>query len=218
MHGFCRLGILAFFISACGEPVADVPDERRRMIERNLELMFELQDVDGDIDINGVLDAFYRLNAVASREDLPLLLHAMRSPRNNFWTRELLSEPIARLGGSAVLEPLFVAFAANVEEGHDNDGFAAFLIQIAETDPEGCIAECNRLLALPSFQHGDLAKWLLTFTNTGHNQAATVQPDPAAARACPSRMAFSLPAGRTENPPKDQGAAGQPAPTSAAGD
>jgi len=140
------------------------------MIEKDLELIFDLQDVDGDVDIDGVLEAFYRLNDEASVEDLPLLLEAIKSPKNNFWTRELLSEPIARLGGSKVLEPLFAAFAANVEDGHDNDGFSAFLIEIAESETDQCIAECNRLLAQPSFEHGDLARWLLTFTENGAQQ------------------------------------------------
>lgn len=140
------------------------------MIEKDLELIFDLQDVDGDVDIDGVLEAFYRLKAEVSSDDLPLLLKAIQSPENNFWTRELLSEPIARLGGSTVLEPLFVAFAANEKEGHDNDGFSVFLIEIAESETEQCIAECNRLLAHPSFEHGDLARWLLTFTETGAQQ------------------------------------------------
>jgi len=140
------------------------------MTEKDLELIFDLQDVDGDVDIDGVLEAFYRLNDAASREDLPLLLEAIQSPKNNFWTRELLSEPIARLGGSTVLEPLFAAYHANVEEGHDNDGFSTFLIEIAETDTERCVEECNRLLAKPSFEHGELARWLLTFTENGAQQ------------------------------------------------
>lgn len=127
--------------------------------------MFDLQDVDGEVDIDGVLEAFDRLNAGASRKDLPLLLEGIQSPRNHFWTRELLSEPIARLGGSTVLEPLFTAFAANEAEGHDNDGFSVYLIEIAESERDECIAECNRLLAEPSFEHGDLARWLLTFTD-----------------------------------------------------
>ena len=158
------------FLSGCSEPKTSTTDESRSIIKKDLELIFDLQDVDGDVDIDGVLEAFYRLDAEVSRADLPLLLEAIQSPKNNFWTRELLSGPIARLGGSTVLEPLFVAFAANKEEGHDNDGFSVFLIEIAESETERCIAECNRLIAQPSFEHGDLARWLLTFTENRAQQ------------------------------------------------
>ena len=59
------------------------------------------QDVgdDGDIDVDGVMKAFERLKSIATEADLPALVAAIQSPKNNFWTRELFAEPICHLGG-----------------------------------------------------------------------------------------------------------------------
>ena len=71
------------------------------MIEKEIEAIFAGQDVeDGEVDIDGVLEAHGRLMSIATEADLPRLVAAIQSRRNNFWTRELVSEPICQLGGS----------------------------------------------------------------------------------------------------------------------
>lgn len=117
----------------------------------------------GEVDVDGVLATFYRLKANATHDDLPELLNAIRLPENNFWTRELLSEPIATLGGASHLKPLFDAFEKGFNEGHDNDGFQAVLIGIAEANPEECRAALQALVERDDFPHKDHAEWLLTF-------------------------------------------------------
>lgn len=133
------------------------------MIERDLELILDLQDVDGEIDIDGVLAALDRVNAAVTPEDLPLLLETLRLPRNNFWTRELLAEPVAEAGGIAAFPDLLDAFALNTEEGHDNDSFRVILLGMVEEKPEVFRPELERMLAEPGFQHRKLAEWLLSF-------------------------------------------------------
>jgi hypothetical protein len=137
------------------------------MIEKEIEAIFAGQDVgDGEVDIDGVLEANGRLMSIATKADLPTLVAAIQSPRNNFWTRELFSEPICHLGGSDYLEILFEAAQLGRDEGHDNDGFDHHLTEIAYVEPEKCRAKLNELLARPDFEHREAATWLLEFCKT----------------------------------------------------
>lgn len=134
------------------------------MIAKEIEAIFAGQEAeDGDVDVDGVLEAFDRLKSMATESDLPALIAAIQSPRNNFWTRELLAEPICRLGGSDYLEPLLEAVQLGSDEGHDNDGFNTSLIEIAHAEPERCRAMIEELLARLNFKHQMKARWLLEF-------------------------------------------------------
>lgn len=134
------------------------------MIENEIEAIFAGQEVGGgEVDIDGVLEVFGRLMSVATEADLPTLVAAIQSPRNNFWTRELFSEPICHLGGSDYLEVLFEAAQLGLDEGHDNDSFDHNLTEIAYAEPEKCRAKLEELLARSDFQHREAATWLLDF-------------------------------------------------------
>ncbi len=136
------------------------------MIEKEIEAILAWQDFGaGDIDVDGVLKAFERLNSIATEINLPALVVAIQSPKNNFWTRELFAEPISHLGGTDYLEPLLEAAQLGLDEGHDNDGFDAHLIDIASSEPEKCRTKLEELLARDDFKHRELAKWLLEFCN-----------------------------------------------------
>ena len=138
------------------------------MIEKEIEAIFAGQDIgDGDVDIDGVLAAFKRLRAGATKADLPLLVTALQSPRNNFWTRELFADPVSRLGGVDYLEPLLQALRRGSEDGHDNDGLCTYLADIAEADSDQCRKKLEQLLARADFHYGNEAKWLLGFCKTG---------------------------------------------------
>ena len=127
------------------------------LLERELDLLWS------QTDIETVLGAHARLMAVANAEDLPVLVKALKSERNDFWTRELLAEPIAYLGGVDFLPELLDAFEMNFLDGHDNDNLAHFLTEIADQQPAACKARLEDLLNSPSFRHHDSAKWLLEF-------------------------------------------------------
>ena len=134
------------------------------MIQKEIEAILAWQDVvDGDIDVDGVIKAFERLNSIATEADLPALVAAIQSPKNNFWTRELFAEPICHLGGADYLETLLEAAQLGLDEGHDNDGFNFLLTELAETEPEKCRAKLEELLARDGFKHREAAKWLLEF-------------------------------------------------------
>ena len=136
------------------------------MIEKEIEAILAWQDVGAeDIDVDGVLKAFERLNSIATEIDLPALVIAIQSPKNNFWTRELFAEPICDLGGADYLEPLLEAAQLGLDEGHDNDGFDGLLRDLAYIEPEKCRAKLEELLARDDFKHRELANWLLEFCN-----------------------------------------------------
>ncbi|MEK7725081.1 MAG: hypothetical protein AAB336_12070 [Acidobacteriota bacterium] len=116
-----------------------------------------------NFDVDEKLEAFERLKISVSKDDLPQLVSALKSERNDFWTRELLSEPISILGGSKYLPELFEALQQNYDEGHDNDGFCFFLVEMAESETELCKKRLLELIDLPNFKHKKHANWLLEF-------------------------------------------------------
>ncbi len=126
----------------------------------------ELKILWSDFDENNVeqkLEAFGRLKNSATRDDLPQLISALKSEKNDFWTRELLSEPISELGGFEYLPELFEALQKNYDEGHDNDGFCFFLIELAESEPELCKEKLVGLVNSPNFEYKNHAEWLIEF-------------------------------------------------------
>jgi hypothetical protein len=141
------------------------------MIAKEIEAIFAGQDLDGGaVDTEGVLKAIERLNAIATKADLPTLIAAIQSPRNNFWTRELLAAPISKLGGSDYLETLLDAAQISLDEAHDNDSFDTYLEGIAYVEPERCQLKLEGLLARPGFRHGEAARWLLKMGETEREQ------------------------------------------------
>jgi hypothetical protein len=142
-------------------------DNPTSMITKEIEAIFAGQDIgDGDIDIDGVLKALDRLMDAATKADLPQLVTAIQSPRNSFWTRELFSCPICKLGGSDCLEILLEANQLNFDEGHDNDLFNTNLIEVASAEPNKCRDKIEQLLARSDFKYREAAIWLLEFCTT----------------------------------------------------
>ncbi|MFV7666713.1 hypothetical protein [Shewanella sp. BJSY2023SW005] len=131
-----------------------------QVIEDEMEILWS--DFE-DYDVDQKLEAFERLKASVTEGDLPRLVELLKSERNDFWVRELLSDPISDLGGTKYLLELFDALELNEREGHDNDGFNHCLTEIAWSDPKGCKKELASLLAQPNFRHREVAEWLLTF-------------------------------------------------------
>jgi hypothetical protein len=132
----------------------------------NSAIAKELEVLWSDLGGNGVeekLEAFARLKAIATGNDLPQLIDAIKAERNDFWTRELLSDPISDLGGTDYLPELFDALKKNKDEGHDNDSFCHHLTEIAWADPTACKRKLQELISTEGFAHKDTAQWLLEF-------------------------------------------------------
>ena len=145
------------------EPARVEPLDHSSMIAKEIEIIFAEQDVGGDASCDRVMEAWVRLKSIATKSDLPSLVAAIQSPRNDFSTRELLSYPICELGGSDYLEILFEAAQLGLDEGHDNDSFDMNLLQIPYLEPEKCRAKLEELLARPDFKHRGAATWLLQY-------------------------------------------------------
>ena len=131
-----------------------------KIIEKEMQVLWS--DFE-NCDVEQKLAAFERLKAVCTEKDLPQLVELLNSDKNDFWVRELLSEPISDLGGSEYLPELFDALELNKIEGHDSDSFHHFLTEIAWAEPELCKNKLQELLAQAEFRHKELAEWLLTF-------------------------------------------------------
>jgi hypothetical protein len=130
------------------------------VIAKELEILWS--DFDEN-DVEQKLEAFERLKNSACKDDLPQLIAALGTEKNDFWIRELLSEPISELGGSEYLPELFEALQKNYEEGHDNDGFCFFLTELAESKPKLCKEKLFELIDSPNFEYKNHAEWLLEF-------------------------------------------------------
>ena len=113
-------------------------------------------------DVDAQLEAFEQLNASVTDADLPALLAALEST-SSFWVRELLAEPIIRLSGAKALPQLMKAFRKNYDEGHDNDGFETFLVELAESDSERVRVELQKLAPTARKEEMEDINWLLEY-------------------------------------------------------
>lgn len=86
-------------------------------------------------DVDAQLDDFNLLNENATELDLPVLVQTLRSDDAVFWVRELLAEPVLRIGGPQLLPEVLRAREKNSREGHDNDSLNALLADFAEETP-----------------------------------------------------------------------------------
>lgn len=131
-----------------------------KTVEKEIEIILgETVSTDGYEKI----EALERLMNIADKDDLPILISAIQSDRNDFFTRELLSQPISILGGVSSLSILFDALRKGEDEGHDNDGLCAWIMEIASANPTLCKTHLLQLLESPTFSNKDYAEWLIEF-------------------------------------------------------
>lgn len=83
-------------------------------------------------DVDAQLEDFERLDREATKDDLPILLNALRANDAGFWVRELISETVLKLGGVSMLPEVLRALEQNFREGHDNDSLQEVLAAFAE--------------------------------------------------------------------------------------
>lgn len=127
------------------------------VIQKEVEILWSGEEY----SIEQKLEAFERLKKAATEKDLPQLIQLLESDRNDFWTRELLCEPVITLGGSDYFPQLFDAYILNENDGHDNDTLNLLLTELAESDPNKNKEILTRL-SLDS-KYKDLAEWLLDY-------------------------------------------------------
>ncbi|WP_140637476.1 hypothetical protein [Methylibium rhizosphaerae] len=112
-------------------------------------------------DVDACVDAAARLHAEATVDDVPRLLELLQS--DDFFVREAAAWPLAELAGASVLGQLFAAYQRGFDEGHDNDGFTAALLEIPALYPAQSRQTLQRLVESREEPAKGHAAWLLTF-------------------------------------------------------
>jgi HEAT repeat protein len=72
--------------------------------------------------------AAQQLHKTATREDLPRLMELLND--EDFLVPEAAAWPVSELAGPSALEKLLVAYQRGLDQGHDNDGLTAALIDL----------------------------------------------------------------------------------------
>ena len=124
----------------------------------------QLRDLRNVDDVNVMAAAAERLHRTATREDVPRLRSLLKD--DSFFVREAAAWPLTELAGAAALPELFEAYQRGLDEGHDNDGFSAALIELAAADPEGTRRVLEGLAEAGDPAMQENATWLLEFCGT----------------------------------------------------
>ena len=118
-----------------------------------------------DPDVSTCVDAATRLQAKAGTEDLPKLLALLES--DDFFIREAAAWPLAELAGPTVLPELLAAYQRGFDEGHDNDGFTAALLEIPALHAREAKQSLERIAGSTGEPIRGHARWLLEFCEAG---------------------------------------------------
>lgn len=113
-------------------------------------------------DVDTSVAAAARLQAEASIEDVPALLRLLREG-SDFFVREAAAWPLAELVGPKVLPELLAAYQLGLDEGHDNDGFTAALLEIPALYPAETKTALEQLEKSATGHVREHALWLLEF-------------------------------------------------------
>lgn len=103
-----------------------------------------------------------RIHAEATLEDVPRLLRLLESA-DNFFVREAVAWPLAELVGAQVLPALLRAYQLGFDEGYDNDGFSAALLEIPALHPETARSALLDIALGSNESIRGHANWLLEF-------------------------------------------------------
>jgi HEAT repeat protein len=124
----------------------------------NEQEWIEIVQALGASDIDSAVDAAERLDVRASVDDVPRLLTLLRN--EDFFIREAAAWPLCHLTGHLVLKELFAAYQLGFEQGHDNDGFTAALLDM---DLAKAKKPLGALLEIGDEIEKSHAAWLLEF-------------------------------------------------------
>nr|WP_315491632.1 HEAT repeat domain-containing protein [uncultured Rhodoferax sp.] len=112
-------------------------------------------------DVNICVNAAARLQAESIAGDIPKLLDLLKS--NDFFVREAAAWPLAEHAGPRALVDLLHAYQRGFDEGHDNDGFTAALLEIPALHPKETRASLEQIVSTAEEPMRGHAEWLLGF-------------------------------------------------------
>jgi hypothetical protein len=102
-----------------------------------------------------------RLRKDSTPEDVPALLGLLKT--GDFFEREAAAWPLAEISGTTHLCELLSAYEKGFEEGHDNDGFTAALLEIPALYPSDARSELTKLASEADDPIRAHCVWLLEF-------------------------------------------------------
>ena len=114
-----------------------------------------------DPDVSVALGAVKSIQDESTIEDLPSLIQLL--DHEDFFIREAAAWPLAWLAGSTLLPQLFTAYQRGFDQGHDNDGFTAALLEIPALFPVEAKTRLEALATQASEPIREYASWLLEF-------------------------------------------------------
>ncbi len=120
----------------------------------------EIQDDLLNCDPAVAANACKRLQSEATEADEPRLLAMLN--HHDFYVREAAAWPLAEISGPRVISELLVAYQRGFDEGHDNDGFTAALLEIPALHPNIREVLEKFLVSATDTQRAHIL-WLLTF-------------------------------------------------------
>ncbi|KQU80944.1 hypothetical protein ASE08_11785 [Rhizobacter sp. Root16D2] len=95
---------------------------------------------------------------------MPALLGLLET--GDFFEREAAAWPLAEISGAGHLRELLSAYQKGFEEGHDNDGFTAALLEIPALFPFEARSELTKLANAANDPIRAHCLWLLEFCVT----------------------------------------------------
>ncbi len=125
-----------------------------------------------DVEVN--VRAATQIHKQSIKSDIPWLLEALK--HESFFVRESAAWPLAELAGPSALPELFAAYQRGFDDGYDNDGFTAALIELAALHPLDTPPALQQLVAEGNEAVRGHAAWLLEFCEPPETQP-TVQAD-----------------------------------------
>jgi hypothetical protein len=118
-------------------------------------------------DVAACVQAAERLHRECTTQDVPKLMRLLEN--NDFFIREAAAWPLIELAGPSVLKELLTAYQRGFDDGHDNDGFTAALLELPYLEYTATVEAATKLAQTSQEPMKGHAGWLLTFCETPPN-------------------------------------------------